>query len=324
MKNRLTRHVVQILPLLFLLGAPDARAAVSAAPGEGPPGTSPPVLRPPSRRILGGDEPGAVLRVPGPIEVDRDGAVYYIDTHNARVGKVTPDGRSLWEIDGREWGGEGFLDPRSIALATGLDLYVLDAGRRQIFRVRAGGEIVGVVAGEGLSDPRALAATGTGRLGVYDGETSEVSVRSNAGGVLWAFPPRGFRSRTRIGLRLIGGEEEICLFTRGAKTLRIYHFMGGLKRTWKPAPPGGASVRGGSVDFDDGGRAALLEENRPGLLLYDRLGNPIADLGSVLEAIGCSGRGEIRWRGNTIYVSDPAGGSVFEIAVPPLGARDPR
>jgi hypothetical protein len=253
---------------------------------------------------------------PGPIEIDRDGAVYYVDAHRARVGKVAADGRRVWEIDGSEWGGEGFLAPGWLALTTGLDLYVLDTGRRKIFQVRTGGEIVGVLAAEDLTDPRAAAVTAAGRLVVYDAAATEVTVRSPSGGILWSFRPQGFRSRTRIGLRLIGGEEEICLYARGSSTVRIYHLMGGLKRTWKPSRPGGGAIRVGSVDFDAAGRAAVLENGRPGLFLFDPLGNPIADLGPALEEAGYAGPGEVRWRDGTLYLSDPGRGNVYGISVP--------
>jgi hypothetical protein len=269
----------------------------------------------PIRLVVGGGEGQGGFIAPEFIGVDSEGNLYIAETHGATIGKWSPDGRILWEIDGREWGGDGFLAPGSIGVSSSLNLYLLDVGRREIFRLSDRGEILGIVQAGDLSDPRAIALTRTGKLVVYDGSTTKISVIAPTGSVLWSFRPEGFRSRKQVGMTVVD-EEELCLYTRGANSLRIYHFMGGLKRIWKPTLPGGKGVRISSVDFDKDGRAIILDSDLPGLFVFDGLGNLLFDISDSLEEIGFKGPGDVRKWGDTIYVADVRGGRVFKIEIP--------
>jgi hypothetical protein len=301
-----------LAPLILL--RPEA-AAIPISPPDDVDPKRPSDSRPPIRLVLGDDRSADWFGSPESIEIDRNGDIYVVDSHNARLGKVGRDGRLAWEIDGREWGGEGFLKPGTIGVSSGLSLYLLDTGRREIFRISSRGEVLGVIEEDSLADPRALAETERGKLVIYDAETAEVSVWGPTGGVLWSFRPSGFRSRSRVGMVLLG-EEDICLYTRGSKTMRIYHFMGGLKRVWKPVLPDGSEPRIWSVDFDAGGRAGILDTDHPGLYTFDPLGNPPLDLSDLLKEIDFEGPGEVCWHQEALYLSDSRGGKLYEIRIP--------
>ncbi len=267
--------------------------------------------------IVGGGEEKNSLLTPEFIDVDREGNIYIVDSHNGKLEKVNAGGDVVWRVDGSEWGGDGFLHPGSISVADGFDLYLLDIGRRKIFRLNERGEVLGVVSGEGLSDPKAIALTESGKLVVYDGLAAEISVFSTSGDLLWSFKPVGFRARNRVGL-VVRNEEELCLWTRGSGRIRIYHFMGGVKRTFEPMMPDGTALKVSSVDFDAAGRMLVLDSGMPGLFAYDRLGNLLLDMSEPLRDSGFAGPGEIRSRGRSLYVADVRGGKVLEMRAPPL------
>ena len=270
----------------------------------------------PCRLVVGGSEKDGRFVSPESIEIDSWGNLYVIDSHGATLRKLNPEGRLLWEINGREWGGDGFLVPRSIGVSSGLNLYLLDVGRREIFRLSDRGEILGVVLAGHSANPRAIALTETGKLVVYDGSITELSVIAPTGNVLWSFRPEGFRSRSHVGMAVMD-EEEICLYTQGSKSLRFYHFMGGLKRVWKPTLPHGGRLKVSSVDFGDDERAFILDNDIPGLFIFDALGNLLFDISETLEVMGFKGPGEVRRWGDAIYVADVRGGQVFVVEIPP-------
>ncbi len=264
---------------------------------------------------VGGGEVEKPFVSPEHIQVDARGNLYVIDSHDTRLAKLDLDYHVIWEVDGREWGGDGFLIPYSIGVSSGLNLYLLDIGRREIFRLNSLGEIAGIVSETGLEDPRAIALTETGKLVVYDASSVEVAVYSASGILLWSFRPEGYRSKRNVGM-VVRNEEELCLYVKGDGALRLYHFMGGLKKVLKPKLPGGNRLKISSVDFGRDDKVCILDGERPGLYLFDGLGNLIADLSGSLHAMGFQGPGEIRRWGDAIYISDVRGGKIYELKVP--------
>ncbi len=264
---------------------------------------------------VGEDGSGRKFVSPEHIQVDSQGNLYLIDTHEHRLAKLDHDFHVIWEVDGREWGGDGFLVPYSIGVSSGLNLYLLDIGRREIYRLNRLGEIVGVVSEAGLEDPRAIVLTDTGKLVVYDASSVEVAVYSSSGPLLWSYRPEGYRSKRNVGM-VVRNEEELGLYVKGDGALRLYHFMGGLKKVLKPKLPEGNRLKISSVDFGREGRVCILDGEKPGLYLFDGLGNLYADLSGSLHAMGFQGPGEIRRWGDAIYISDVRGGRIYELKVP--------
>jgi len=310
-KTILSRLFLTLFLFLSATGSPlwptDQIEGVEGSPGHFRAGDLP---------FIGGDRESGGGIVPESIEADREGNLYVIDAQGASLMKYGPDGVSSWRIDGGEWGGGGFLMPREIGVSSGLLIYLLDIGRREIFQINNRGEIIGIVAEERVEDPRAIAMAGSGKLVIYDGSTSEVSILSPTGSLLWSFQPAGFHGRSRVRMAL-KGEEELCLYTRGSAILRIYYFMGGLKRAWEPVLPGGEKLLSiSSVSFDEQGRAYVLDDRLPGLFLFDGLGNLLLDMRESLKDVGFEGPGDVRPSGSFLYLADTRKGSIFRFPIP--------
>jgi hypothetical protein len=315
-----SNHTTYLLLILLLVPGPVGLAGEEIPPTSNTEtntgNTTPPLLSEfPHSVLTGNGEDGERFLSPEHIQVDDRGNLYVIDSHDTRLAKLDLDARVAWEVDGREWGGEGFLVPNAIGVSSGINLYLLDIGRREIFRLNSLGEIVGVVSTPGLEDPRAIALTETGKLVVYDASSVEMAVFSSSGTLLWSFRPEGYRSKRNVGM-VIRGEEELGLYVKGGDVLRLYHFMGGLKKILKPKLPKEKQLKISSVDFGREGRVCILDGERPGLYLFDSLGNLLADLSGSLRAMGFEGPGSIQRWGESLYISDVRGGRIYELKVP--------
>ena len=108
-----------------------------------------------------GDGPDAtVLRISGPagIAVDTAGNVYFSDTNNQRIRKITPAGALVTVAgDGTQgFGGDGgnalsasFHTPNDIAMDAGGNLYIADYWNHRIRRIDAASRNIDTVAGDG-------------------------------------------------------------------------------------------------------------------------------------------------------------------------------
>ena len=85
-----------------------------------------------------GTAPGE-LSSPSGIAVADDGSMYVADTDNARIQKLSSDGRpqSLWGVPGGGAAPGQFNTPISVALDAAGAVYVLDSGNHHIQKLPA-------------------------------------------------------------------------------------------------------------------------------------------------------------------------------------------
>ncbi|MFH8293657.1 RICIN domain-containing protein [Streptomyces sp. NPDC018059] len=248
----------------------------------------------------------ARLNGPRGIAVDNGGAVYVVDTGNARVRRIAPDG-SISTVTGTGYGGNlgdgeipadtaRLLSPRGIAMDSADSLYIVDYVTRRIRKVTPAG-LLSTVAGSGpfsgprdepgnyggdggpanaalLNGPTWVAVDGTGDL--YFADTLNQRVRKiTADG--------NINTVAGTGKRGLDGDGGLATATRLDRPLGVavddagalYIAEYGNHRVRKVAPDGTIStVAGtGTEGFGgDGGAPASAQLNKPVGLALDSAG----------------------------------------------------
>ncbi len=123
----------------------------------------------------GGPATAAQLNGPSSVTVDAGGNLYIADTGNARVRKVTPDGKIAAATK------LGLVSPVYVIAGASGKLYIADAGAGSI--MTAGSNGVPATLLSGLISPRGLALDGQGDLLFTDAGAGQVGSLSPAGAV---------------------------------------------------------------------------------------------------------------------------------------------
>lgn len=231
----------------------------------------------------GGLASAAQLNAPYGLALDARGNLYIADLGNARVRRVTPNGRI------ETVAGAPLRSPRNLAADNIGNLYISDFDGHAVYRLDAGGALTPVVAA-GLRYPTALAINGSGALYIADsgnhlirkyenGLLASIAASgtptgmafdaagtlyiadSSAGQILKISPAGGSFSSLPVIARDVA-------FGSGG---RLYAAAGPLVREIAPSTRNVAG--GGSSAFGDQGDAREARLNHPSGVAADAIGN---------------------------------------------------
>jgi sugar lactone lactonase YvrE len=263
----------------------------------------------------GGQALNANLNSPSGIGVDRTGNIYFSDTGNGWIRRVATDGviTRFAGYDGSSFsmgfGGQDptlatnatLISPTSLAVDSGGNVYVVEAGSARVRRISSEGKIAsyagvgkgGTVGDGGLARSASLNVVGIGvdyqdNLLIADGASHRVRIITIADGIIETLAGAGIPSYNPRGVTVSG--EMLYFADTAGNTVRRYNLANGEA----------ASVAGqGNAGFD-GDRG-----NAVGARLYGPRGLTTDNSGRLL--IADSGNHRVRAVGKDGVISTVAG-----------------
>lgn len=241
-----------------------------------------------NRAGFGGDgsfAENAYISSPTGLAFDRAGFLYFIDSGNNRIRRVSPsDIMSTYAGTGtRGAGGDGGLAKTANMSVQGIwvdsnnDLYIADGSNNRVRRVTAADGIIDTIGGNGLSNysPRALAISGD-KLYFSDSDSQRVHLFNVAIGDLSLFAGDGQSTYAGDGSAAtsasLRGPRGIALDTSG----RMYIADSSNQRIRRVATDGTISTvagNGTAGSDGDGGSATSATLNEPADVAADSSGN---------------------------------------------------
>jgi DNA-binding beta-propeller fold protein YncE len=230
-----------------------------------------------------GNGPGEFRR-PLVLALAPAGGFLVTDAGNSRVQYLDEAGRFRWEAGGAGTD-EGTLERPVAIAASGLEILVLDTGRKQVLQFHARGEYLGVVLAftapdverrVGEVDPRGIALDRSGNLIVTDREGDRLLVFAANRDLLYeagGFGDGAQQFEDPEGV--VTSATRIFVADSGNGRVQVLNPQGRFQESW-PLPGGG---RPAGLATDAEGRLLVTDAGRSRVLVFDAKGHVIAEAG---------------------------------------------
>jgi len=126
--------------------------------------------------------------------IDPDGDFFVVDAGNQVLDKLSSGGNLLVSVGGYGWGTTSFDQPKDVAVANGLDVYVADYGNHRIQRYDHNLNFVSSFDGRSSTTlplqfgyPRSVAVSRSGILYIVDGENNRIVATNPLQANAWTF-----------------------------------------------------------------------------------------------------------------------------------------